>query len=80
MNSFVIRTSTADKQNIDKQIIKAIFAPCIENVQVKKAIKLLRPASTSACPKTVATVDEIYAEKKMFCLRSGHSVNTVIKI
>ena len=43
MSGFVMRTSTAEKHKIDKQIAKAIFATnssfrCIETSEVKKAI------------------------------------------
>lgn len=87
MTNFLVRTSSADKQNIDKQIAKAIFATnssfrCVENVQVKKAIQLLRPGYTPPSRKTIATtlLDEIYAEEKDKCcsLLRGHSVNMSI--
>lgn len=87
MTSFLVRTSSADKKNIDKQIAKAIFATnssfrCIENVQVKKAIKALRPGYTPPCRKTIATtlLDEIYAEEKEKCFSFllGRTVNMSI--
>lgn len=87
MSSFVMRTSTAEKHKIDKQIAKAIFATnssfrCIENLEVKKAIQLLRPGYTPPSRKTVATslLDEIYEEEKekYFSSLSGQSVNMSI--
>lgn len=82
-----MRTSTAEKQKIDKQIAKAIFATnssfrCIENPEVRKAIQLLRPGYTPPARKTISTtlLDEIYEEEKAKCFSSlsGQSVNMSI--
>ena len=87
LSSFVMRTSTAGKEKIDKQIAKAIFATnssfrCIENSQVKKAIHLLRPGYTPPSRKTISTslLDEIYEEEKVKCFSSlsGQCVNMSI--
>lgn len=83
LSSFVIRTSKSDKEEIDKQIAKALYATnssftCIEQPQVKKAIALLRPGYVPPSRHDVSNrlLTEIYNEEKSTCFKSlsGSSV------
>lgn len=87
LENFITRTSTTEKHEIDKQIAKAIFATnssfrCIENMQVVKAIQLLRPGYKPPGRKVISTtlLEEIYEEEKRSCFNSlsGQNINMSI--
>lgn len=77
LSSFVIRTSKSDKEEIDKQIARALYATnssftCIEQPEVKKAIALLRPGYVPPSRYDVSNrlLAEVYNEEKSKCFKS----------
>lgn len=83
LSQFVIRTNRSDKEEIDKQIARAIYATnssftFIEQPEVKKAIALLRPGYVPPSRHDVANrlLTEVYNEEKSKCFKSlsGSSV------
>lgn len=87
MSSFLTRTSSEKKRELDKQIAKAIFATnssfrCVENPEVKKAIQMLRPGYSPPSRKVLSStlLEEIYTEERKKCFDKllGSSVNMSI--
>ncbi len=85
--NFAVRISADKKQEIDKQIAKAVFATntsfkCLDNPNVIKAIDMLRPGYKPPSGKTISTtlLEQIYKEEKSKCFGSlsGQSVNMSI--
>ncbi|KAJ8914331.1 hypothetical protein NQ315_011319 [Exocentrus adspersus] len=85
--NFVIQTSANKKEEIDKQIAKAVFATntsfrCLDNPHVKKAIEMLKSGYKPPSRKTISTtlLEQIYEEEKTKCFGnfSGQSVNMSI--
>lgn len=74
LSAFVIRTSDDLKQQLDKQIAKAVYATnssfrCVEHPHVKKAIEMLRPGYQPPSRFNLANelLDEIHDEEKQKC-------------
>lgn len=85
--SFVVRTSKPAKNEIDKQIARALYATnssfiCLEQSEVKKAIALLRPGYVPPSRNDVSgrLLDQIYTEERSKCFKGLSRSNVCLSL